>query len=120
VSEEAVLQFLRAQVGSVYALEVLLFLKQRKRVWMPDEIVRELRSSRTAVSNALDRLVLAGLAAETPGRGFAFVPADEELSALAEEIEKVYATKPMMVVKSIMTEPNEKLRVFSDAFKLKS
>jgi hypothetical protein len=34
-------------------------------------------------------------------------------------LQETYAARPMAVVKAIMTAPNEKLRVFSDAFRLK-
>jgi hypothetical protein len=38
---------------------------------------------------------------------------------MAERIEAVYAAKPMAVAKAIMSAPNDKLRIFADAFKLK-
>src|SRR4051794_28842333 len=50
VSEEEVIGFIREHVGSVYTLELLLLVKRdRDRYWTIGELVRELRSSATAV-----------------------------------------------------------------------
>ena len=120
VSEEEVLAFIRAHIGSVYTLELLLQLKQSTgRVWQSGELVRELRSSRTAVADALGRLIQAGLVTEDPTGCYFFAPASPEREQLAAEVEKVYTSKPISVVKAIMSVPTDKLRAFSDAFKIK-
>jgi hypothetical protein len=119
VSEEDVYHFIRDSIGSVWALELLLLLRRsNETLWLPDELVRELRSSDTVVAEALGRLAASGLVAETDGR-FAYRPASGSLSAMVEELQRIYATKPVTVIKAIMAAPNEKLRIFSDAFRLK-
>jgi hypothetical protein len=35
------------------------------------------------------------------------------------DIERTYAVKPITLVKAIMSAPNQKLRMFSDAFRIK-
>jgi hypothetical protein len=120
VNEAEVLDFVRAQLGSVYTLELMIRLKQSPgRLWQSGELVRELRSSRTAVADGLDRLKRASMVREDPAGCFFFAPASSEGEALAVEIERIYTSKPISVVKAIMAAPDDKLRAFSDAFKLK-
>ena len=68
MSEEEVIGFIRTYVGSVYTLELLLLLKRnpQKAYWETGDLVRELRSSGTAVADALQRMIAAGLVSEHP------------------------------------------------------
>src|SRR5687767_14164154 len=91
----------------------------RARSWDHGELVRELRSSGTAVSDALNRLARAGFVSENPMGNYSFAPNSPELDRLADEIETVYTNRPLSVIKAIVAAPTEKLRIFSDAFKLK-
>jgi predicted transcriptional regulator len=117
--EEDIIAFIRTHIGSLYALELLLLIKRdRGKSWQSGELVRELRSSRTAVAEALNRLLKAGLVLEGSG-GYSYAPASPERERLADEIEKAYVSRPMTLVKAIVAAPDEKLREFSDAFKLK-
>jgi hypothetical protein len=120
VSGQDVIAFIRAHIGSVYTLELLLLLKRHPdKMWQASDLVRELRSSGTAIAEALNRLIRAGLVSESsPGR-YAFAPKSPEYERLAAEIENAYASTPMSVVKAIVAAPDEKLRDFSNAFKLK-
>lgn len=112
--------FIRARIGSLYALELLLLIKRDRRAsWQPAELIRELRSSRTAVAEALSRLLKAGFVVENPSGGFMFAPNSPERQHLADEIERIYTSRPISLVRAIVAAPDEKLRVFSDAFKLK-
>jgi hypothetical protein len=120
VSEEEVIGFIREHVGSVYTLELLLLVKRdRDRCWTVGELVRELRSSATAVTEALSRMAHAGLVSQRADSRYAFCPASPRHEQLAVEIEKAYNSTPVSVVKAIIASPEEKLRAFSDAFKLK-
>jgi hypothetical protein len=120
VSEEEVVTFIRTHLGSVYTLELLLLVKRfRDKSWDVGDLVRELRSSRTAVGDALNRLNRAGFVSEHPPGTYSFVPASPELERLAAEIETVYTNRPISVVKAIVAAPTDKLRQFSDAFKIK-
>ena len=119
VAEEEVYAFVRQSIGSVWTLELLLLLQRNNaRVWQADELVRELRSSQTIVDEGLARLRAAGLLSESDG-GYIYRPASPDLQRLADDLQRIYAAKPISVVKAIMTAPNDKLRIFSDAFKLK-
>jgi hypothetical protein len=120
VNEEELISFIRAHIGSIYTLELLLLMKRhRDRMWHVDDLVRELRSSRTAVGEALVRLTQAGLISEKTEGHYAFAPGSERHAQMAEEIARAYASTPLAVVKAIIASPDHKLRAFSDAFKLK-
>jgi DNA-binding HxlR family transcriptional regulator len=119
VTEEDIYAFARQAVGSVWALELLLLLQRSKgRAWRSDELLRELRSSQTIVEEGLTRLRQAGLVAETDG-AYTYWPASPQIEQLADGLQRIYASKPISVVKAIMAAPSDKLRIFSDAFRLK-
>ena len=102
VVEEDVIDFIRAELGSLYALDLFLLIKRaRNRSWQPADLVRELRSSRTAVAEALGRLVQAGLVVEKPPGSYLFAPTSPERERLAGEIERVYTSKPISSLEAI-------------------
>lgn len=119
MTDEDIFAFVQASVRSVWALELLLLLRRDpQRAWHPDELVRELRSSLAIVHEELTGLRSAGLVGETDGC-FRYGPVAPALDALVDGLQTTYAARPMAVVKAIMAAPNEKLRIFSDAFRLK-
>jgi hypothetical protein len=120
VTDEQIFAFLRTHIRSVWALELLLFLaRDRDRGWHASELVREMRSSAVAVTEALRNLQGAGLTALDGDNRYRFSPASPEIEALARGVEQAYAVRPTAVVKAIVTAPDDKLRIFADAFKLK-
>jgi hypothetical protein len=119
VTEDDIFAFARNTIRSVWALELLLLLhKVPARGWGVPDLVRELRSSDAVIVPCLEVLKSAGLVAEEV-RGWHYAPATAELDATVAELAKIYAAKPMALAKAIMRAPNEKLTIFSDAFKLK-
>jgi hypothetical protein len=120
VTEDELLKFVQNSIKSVWALEMLLlFRRERQRAWNAGNLVRELRSSDSAVAEALVALHGAGFIAATPEGPYRYQAASPELDEIAVRIEKLYAERPLAMAKAIMSAPNEKLRIFSDAFKLK-
>jgi hypothetical protein len=120
VTEDEVLLFIAASIGSVWALELLLLLKRDPNVaWNQESLVRELRSSPVVINEALRGLEGAGLVAQDGAGAFRYHVASPELNAMATELEKTYAAKPMTVIKAIVNARTDKLRAFSDAFKFK-
>ena len=120
ISEDAVLGFAAALFRSVWALELLLALRRgHDRAWTADELIRELRSSQVVIAEALNNLVAAGLVVEEEGGRFRYqggTPATEEMVAA---LEGLYAAKPTAVIREIVTTPNMKLKILSDAFRIK-
>lgn len=120
MSEDDLLGFVRTYIGSVYTLELLLLIRRHPgKVWKSDDLVRELRSSGTAVTEALNRLIRGGLVSEDPPGVYTFAPISPKLEKLSAEIERAYVSMPISVMKALVAAPDEKLRLFSDAFKLK-
>jgi len=119
ISEDEVLGFAAALFRSVWALELLLALRRaRDRAWSADELIKELRSSQVVIAEALNNLVVAGLVVEEEGGRFRYHPATAA-DEMVGELEKLYATKPTSVMREIVSTPNEKLKILSDAFRIK-
>jgi hypothetical protein len=118
-SEEDLAKFISASIPSVWALESLLLLKrvapQKKR---KEEIVAELRSSDLAIAQGLNRLEKAGLVA-LEDEQYCYHPASTIVAALGDEIERIYALKPMRVIQMVLTAKHDSLQVFADSFRLK-
>lgn len=117
--EKDILSFVQTAMRSVWSLELLLFLRRnRERRWQDGELIKELRGSEMIVSRAIQDICLVGLAARDED-GTVYRPLSPALENMADEIEKLYAAKPMAVISAVVKAPDEKLRLFSDAFKLK-
>ena len=119
ISEHELLDFAGASFRSVWALELLLALRRApERSWTPSEIIKELRSSRGVVIEALNNLIAAGLVMEedTGAYRYAATGALDEVSA---ELQRLYELKPMLVTHKIVNSPNTKLQILSDAFRIK-
>jgi biotin operon repressor len=120
VAEEEVLTFVRATIASVWELELLLLLyRSPQKRWSAKEINRELRASETIVSSALRRLRVAGVEAEPARDEFQYLPASPRTHQIVTALETAYRTNPISVIKAILGAPDQKLRIFSDAFRLK-
>ncbi|HSC18704.1 MAG TPA: hypothetical protein VLC74_07295 [Rhizomicrobium sp.] len=118
--EDDILAFARATVKSIWALELLLLMQRTlERGWTSEELVRELRASTLVVHEALRQLLTAGLLAADQTDQFCYRPASEHLGALVSEMQSLYRAKPLTVINAIASAPNEKLRIFADAFRLK-
>lgn len=117
-SETDVLQFCAAVFKSVWALELLLALKQDPAVtWQAADLIKELRCSSGVIVEALDNLILAGLVLQEAG-GYRYRSGDPRLDALTGALQRLYAVKPAVVIREIMTAPNMKLKILSDAFRI--
>lgn len=120
MTDDDVLSLVRTLIKSVWGLEVLLLLRRdSQRSWALDEMVRELRSSEMAVGEGLSTLQSAGFIAVDGESRYRYQPASVDLDRISARVEALYATKPLAVAKAIMTAPNDKLRIFADAFKMK-
>lgn len=120
ISEDAILGFAAALFKSVWALELLLTLRRgRERAWQASELIKELRSSQVVIAEALNNLVIAGLVVEEEGGRYRYHSGTAATDEMVAELEKLYATKPTVVVREIVTTPNLKLKMLSDAFRIK-
>lgn len=119
MSEEEILAYTGVTIKSVWTLETLLLLRRSARAWREAELVRELHASTNAVGDAIKALALAGLVRVEETGEVRFAPLTTVLENFAAGLAELYRVKPMEVLKTIAAAPNEKLRQFSDAFRLK-
>lgn len=117
-SDEAALRFIAASFPSGWALELLLALKQERRVWTRAELVATLRASELVVSKALDALVAAGIAS-IEGEGAIYLPANREVGVTVEQVERLYHTRPNAVRRAIVAAGTSSATAFADAFRLR-
>jgi hypothetical protein len=120
MSEESVLAFAASLFRSVWALELLLALRRgRDRSWKSGDIIRELRSSHVVVIEALNNLVVSGLVIEEDTGGYRYHAGPPGIEEMVDQLEALYAVKPVAVIREIATTPNMKLKMLSDAFRIK-
>lgn len=113
--------FLRAHFKSVWALELLLFLKDRAgESWTEEQLVAALRTSETIVSTSLATLVAGGLLADDDKGQVRYLPASHDLSRMADVTQAVYSKKPDAVRRVIVSSSATGLSAFADSFKLRN
>lgn len=119
LTQDDLTNFIRSSIRSVWAIELLIFLQKNKnRAWPLDDLIKELRSSRAAISEAAGGLMIAGLITKTDGR-LQYTPANPELDQLAHALQRAYAERPATTVQIIVEAREDTLRKFADAFKFK-
>jgi len=107
ISEDAILDFAASAIASIGALELLLTLKQETSGLTSEELVRKLRGSEGAVSEALTQLTNSGLIAEVGG-AYLYRPAQTEKKDLVVALETLYREKPMAVISAIARAPSRR------------
>ena len=112
------LRFVAASFPSVWALELLLTLKDDRRAWPHDDLVAKLRASELVVSKALEGLVVAGLAS-VDARGATYSPVNSEVDSTIERVEQLYRRRPNAVRRAIVSAQTGSAAAFADAFKLR-
>lgn len=111
--------FVRKAVRSVWALEVLLLLRQRSpQALGRQELVHELRASDAVVTTSTRQLEAAGLITCEVDGDCRYAPTADVLRQLCDALDETYRERPLAVVNAILLGPNESLRTFADAFRL--
>jgi hypothetical protein len=117
--DERLLEFIRSVIKSVWALELLLFLRRHSgRRWTSDELIRESRSSRIIVNETIKVFVQAGILSQDD-IGCQYIPVNAELVSLIDEIAREYEERPVSIVNAIVREQSGKLQDFANAFRIK-
>lgn len=113
--------FLRDHFKSVWALELLLFLKENGRTaWARDELVTALKASETIVTTSLATLVTGGLVVDEADGRVRYAPASDDLSRLVDITQALYAKKPDAVRRTIVSSAATGLSAFADSFRLRN
>ena len=113
-------QFIETTFGSVWALEVLLFLKRAGTAVPLATVVAELRASSSVVDQAVASLFSAGLLiVDEPERSATYATSSRDLAALVEQTASVYSQRPDAVRRLIVVARSSSLTAFSDAFRIR-
>ena len=119
-SQQDVSSFIAATFRSVWALELLCFLRQdRARSLSHAEMVAGLRGSDLVVSQSVDSLTAAGLVLTNADGSARYCPASVDLDALVEAAAALYAKSPDAVRRTIVAAANPAITAFADAFRLR-
>ena len=116
--DDELLSFAASSFRSIWALEVVLLLKNDRRNWSRAELVAALRASELVVNNSLDGLLAAGMASADE-QGATFMPANEQIAERVDEIERLYRSRPNAVRRAIIAAGATSAAAFADAFKLR-
>lgn len=118
-SKQDVTRFVTATFRSVWALEVLCFLRHsRDRGISPGELISGLRGSDLVVSQSVDNLLAAGLIVVEADSSLRYSPASSDLEGLADATAAFYAKSPDAVRRMIVGAANPGPSAFADAFRL--
>jgi hypothetical protein len=120
---EEVLGFLSSYIDSVFRLDILLLLMAQPERWFSaEDVVRELCLSPESVARELQLLTEYSLmeGSTEPKQTFRYRPGSEELDRVARLLERTYVERRTTVITLIYSRPNDKLRGFADAFKLRT
>jgi len=118
-SRPEVASFIRASFRSVWALELLCFLRQnRDRSLSHADMVAGLRGSDLVVTQSVESLGAAGLVLTDADGSARYAPAAPDLDTLVEQAEALYASSPDAVRRMIVAAANPSITAFADAFRL--
>lgn len=119
-SDEDVANFIKASFRSVWALELLCFLRQnRDRSLSRGEMVAELRGSELVITQSVGSLAAAGLVLPGEDGSARYSPASDDLDRLVEGTAALYAKSPDAVRRTIVAAANPAITAFADAFRLR-
>ena len=119
-SDQDVSAFIGATFRSVWALELLCFLRQERGRSLPHaEMVAGLRGSDLVVTQSIASLTNAGLVVSESDGSARYNPASEELDRLVERAATLYSRSPDAVRRSIVAASNPAISAFADAFRLR-
>jgi hypothetical protein len=120
---QALRAFIQDTIPNVEAAEVLLLLARDRRATLQlERIVEGLRSTALdpgAVKRYLARFQERSLVVQLKDGAYQFDPASPALDEVVRALAKAYNERPVTLVRLIYSLKDEKIRSFSDAFRLK-
>lgn len=113
-------RFIASTFGSVWALELLLLLRQApERAHSHEALIGQLRASDAVVSKSIQGLSAAGLVLEEGDGTVRYAPVSPELDAQVSEAEALYRARPDAVRRIIVAGYMSGVQAFADAFRFK-
>ena len=114
------LSFIQSSFKSVWSIEVLIFLDERRlEAFTAEQLILELRGSAPVVAQSVAMLQQSGLVAVDNASMVRYAPASPELAELGAAAVKAYKESPGQVRRAILSAPNDKLHSLADAFLFK-
>ncbi len=114
--------FITQNIQSIGEVEILrLLFADKEKSWSSQEIRREMQSSHQSIGQHLENLVKLGLIAvsnEEPSR-YHCNPRNPQLDQSIQDLLAAFAVYPVRVIEAIYNRPDEGLRDFSNAFKIR-
>jgi len=118
VIPDEVKRLIDRSIKSIWALELLLFLRQHAgESWTAERLTTELRSSTGVVYSVVPILVRDGFVEENNG-GFRYV-AKGDLDAAVVALDRFYKERPVTVVRAIALALDDHVRTLADAFRFR-
>ena len=112
-------QFIGKYIHSVAQLEILLMLRSEpQRCWTADEVNQRLYLQPEMTSQLLAQIVQRGLAIRTES-GFLYQPTTDADRNAMDCLAQIYHERRVAVIAEIFSNPQDSLRAFSDAFRLR-
>jgi hypothetical protein len=120
--DERVRAFIQDHVGSIAELEVILLLRgDPGREWTAAEVAQTLRLGADWSRIHLARLAASGILTEQPGAParYCLSRSSPGLAETLNAIAEAYAHRQRSIIQLIYANPDDKIRTFADAFKLR-
>jgi len=119
-SKQEISSFIRSSFRSVWALELLRFLRQnRDRSLSHADMVAGMRGSDLVVAQSVESLATAGLVLAEADGSARYSPASDDLDRMVARVEALYDTSPDAVRRMIVAAANPGITAFADAFRLR-
>ena len=95
--------------------------EDRNKVWSADAVDRKLNLTPTSAKAHLDELVSQGLLRSVDGsteEQYRYRPSSDELDKTVGQLSNAYATQRVAVLTMIFANPSDKVRLFTEAFRM--
>jgi predicted ArsR family transcriptional regulator len=115
-------RFIAETISSVEQLEVLLLLHGTSpQEWTAETVARELRIAAASAARRLANLRARGLLSSSnePEPTYRFSPREPDDATVVGALAETYATRRVSVITLIFSKPNDAVRLFADAFKIR-
>lgn len=115
----AVRRLIADRIESVQQLEILLLLRAASdKEWSPEEVARALVTEVDSSEDWLERMTRARLLTSN-GDSYRYAPDTTEMEAAVDGLAESYAKYRVAVIALIFSKPSERVRTFSEAFRLR-
>jgi hypothetical protein len=116
-------RFIHEYIDSVEQLEVLLLLRSSApSAWTAEAVARDLRTAETSVTARLKTLHTQKLVEASTVEGstaYRYAPDGAGTDRLVGELASEYALRRVAVITLIFSKPNDAVRSFADAFRIR-